>query len=119
MRRGYPEDGDGFPQFGIEAVVSHDNGATWDMDHRFILYHYSGTSYLKASDPELDGAWRCGTPSASQSTSTILMPDGSFLTAFGLGYRRSHPSPHTIKGPYDIGLVEWRLPPAKPEEAPD
>ncbi len=119
VRRGYPEDCDGFPQFGIEAVVSHDNGVTWDIDHRFILYHYSGTSYLKASHPELDGAWRCGTPSAPQNTSTILMPDGSFLTTFGLGYRRRHPSPHTVKGPYDIGLVEWRLPPAKPEETLD
>lgn len=92
VRKGYPETKEGFPQFGIEAVVSHDNGRTWDLDHRYILASWSGI--------------RKG-PSAyfasSQATSTVLLPDGSLLTAFGTGYRNATGSPR------DVGLVRWNL----------
>jgi len=30
VRLGYPATHEGFPQFGVEALVSHDNGKTWD-----------------------------------------------------------------------------------------
>jgi len=30
---GYVDSKDGFPQFGVEAIVSHDHGRTWDLDH--------------------------------------------------------------------------------------
>ena len=31
--KGYVNTPDGFPQFGIEAMFSRDNGRTWDLDH--------------------------------------------------------------------------------------
>jgi hypothetical protein len=42
VRLGYVDDRNGFPQFGIEAVVSHDHGVTWDLDHRSLLHVWSG-----------------------------------------------------------------------------
>lgn len=45
---------------------------------------------------------------SSQATSTVLLPDGSMLTAFGTGYRCQE----IVKGqpaPRDVGLVRWRL----------
>lgn len=96
VRKGYVDTPDGFPQFGIEAVVSRDNGQTWDLDHRYILNVWKG--YLPANKPD---SWQ---PS-SQSTSTILLPDGSILTAFGTGYRSQTPT----TGPRDVGVIHWRL----------
>lgn len=112
VRRGYPSDVEGFPQFGIEAMVSRDNGQSWDTHHRLVLYRYSGT--MKAIDPDPSciesSMWSSSTPNAPQSTSTVLLPDGSLLTAFGLGYRNAEPFPPVIKKLYDIGLVKWQLP---------
>ena len=87
-RKGYVDTPDGFPQFGIEAVVSHDNGRTWDLDHRYMLHVWAGT---------LKGPTRWY--ASSQQTSSVLLPDGSILTAFGTGYRLHR----------DVGLVQWRL----------
>jgi len=101
VRLSYPPDERGFPQFGIEAIVSRDNGRTWDIGHRFILDKWSGS--LKGTK---DFFW-CG----PQTTSTILLPDGCLLTAYGTGYRCSQPFPAGILGPHDIGLVKWRLSP--------
>ena len=42
VRKGYVDSPDGFPQFGVEAVVSRDHGQTWDLDHRYILHHWIG-----------------------------------------------------------------------------
>jgi len=94
VRKGYVDTPDGFPQFGIEAVVSRDHGQTWDLDHRYLLHTWAGKR--KGAN-----AWW---PS-SQATSTMLLPDGSMLTAFGTGYRsESGPENH----PRDVGLVHWR-----------
>ena len=44
---------------------------------------------------------------SSQATSTVLLPDGSLLTAFGTGYRCQE----IVKGrpaPRDVGLIKWR-----------
>lgn len=96
VRKGYADSADGWPQFGIEAIVSRDNGRSWDLDHKYILHAWkgnrTGSEYWWAS---------------SQASSTVLLPDGSLLTAFGTGYRSetadSGPSPR------DAGLVHWRL----------
>ena len=99
VRRGYVENADGFPQFGIEAVVSHDNGRTWDLDHRYILHDWPGP----AKGPNF---W-CG---GCQATSSVLLPDGWIITAYGTGYRAKFP----VSGrpghprPWDIGIVCWR-----------
>ena len=98
VRLGYSRDAGGFPQFGIEAVVSHDHGASWDLPGRFILAKWCGN--------------RTGTVEwwpSSQATSTVLLPDGSLLTAFGTGYR-SQPNADGKPTPRDVGLIHWRLP---------
>lgn len=97
VRLGYPDTSNGFPQFGIEAVVSHDNGETWDLDHRYILTSWPGNR-------KGPNAWWA----SSQSTSSILLPDGSILTAFGTGYR-SQPDENGRHAPRDVGLVYWQI----------
>jgi hypothetical protein len=88
VRRGYPNTADGrFPQFGIEAAVSHDQGQTWDLDHRYLLTVYSGPAGVKDREAYSSGP---------QCTTSVLLPDGSILTAFGLEYRR-------------VALVRWTL----------
>lgn len=97
VRLGYVDDQNGFPQFGIEAVVSHDHGVTWDLDHRYLLHVWSGkrkgTTYWWPS---------------SQATSSTLLPDGKILTAFGTGYRIKD-GKDSPQAPRDAGLIEWRL----------
>ena len=44
----------------------------------------------------------------SQSTNSILLPDGSILTAYG-GARRAVRTVPGASDPRDIGLVRWRL----------
>ncbi len=97
VRLGYPATHEGFPQFGVEAVVSHDNGQTWDKKHRYILSTWVGN---------ITGAtaWFCSV----QPTSTVLLPDGMLLTAFGTGFRNS-PGAKVCK--MDVEMVRWRLNP--------
>jgi hypothetical protein len=96
VRKGYTENAEGFARFGVEAVISRDNGQTWDLDHRYILHAWTGN--------------RKGTEywwPSSQATSTVLLPDGSLLTTFGTGYRcQAGPKGPT---PRDAGLIHWRL----------
>ncbi len=98
VQKGYTDAANGHERFGVEAAVSHNNGQTWDLDHRYLLAVWTGT---------ITGtrAYEC----ASQCTSTLLMPDGSILTTFGGGYRID---PNTYLASYlprDIGLVKWNL----------
>jgi len=93
VRKGYVDSKDGFPQFGIEAVVSHDHGRTWDLDHKYILHAWVGNH-------KGPNAWW----SSSQATSSKLLPDGSIITVFGTGYRIQ-----AGQTPRDVGLVRWRL----------
>jgi hypothetical protein len=95
VRLGYPRNADGMPQFGIEAIVSHDNGASWDLQHRYVLAEWSGNR----TGPN---EWWA----SSQATSTVLLPDGSLLTAYGTGYR-SQPLANGLPGPRDAGLIHW------------
>ncbi len=98
VRKGYPDTDDGYPQFGIEAIVSHDNGQTWDLDHRYILSYWKGIR-------KGPNAWY----SSSQATSTVLMPDGSLLTTFGTGYRSADSTGKGRPGPRDVGLINWNV----------
>jgi hypothetical protein len=81
-------DAEGYPQWGVEAIVSHDHGETWDTARRYVLARWSGMAGV-------------------QDTSTVLLPDGSLLTAFG-GGARGEPDPVISGPPIDIGLVRWR-----------
>ena len=100
VRKGYLDAPDGFPQFGIEAIVSRDHGKTWDLDHKYLLAVWKGNRKDKH-------AWWAG----CQSTSSVLLPDGSILTAFGTGYR-SRPAKDGHPGkplPRDVSLVQWQV----------
>jgi hypothetical protein len=91
VRRGFPDAPSGYPQFGIGAMVSHDHGRTWDIDHQYIVHHYEGN--VAARD-----FWSFqGAPSNAASA---VLPDGSLLTAFNMEYTK-------------IGLVKWTLNHAK------
>ncbi len=96
VRKGYVDTKDGLPQFGIEAVISRDNGQTWDLEHRYLLHCWPGNRKVR------ERWW----PS-SQATSSVLLPDGWILTAFGTGYR-SQVGPGGTSAPRDVGLVQWR-----------
>jgi hypothetical protein len=98
VRRGYPRDENDFPQFGIEAIVSHDNGASWDIPHRYVLAKWSGNRKGRKE-------WYA----SCQGTSTVLLPDGSLLTAFGTGYRSQTNAEGRNPAPRDVGLVRWEV----------
>ena len=101
VRAGYVDDKNGFPQFGIEAVISHDNGKTWDLDHRYVLHTWVGNRKGKRDHY-----------ASPYCASLSLLPDGSIITVFGTGYR----SQFGLKkknhfAPRDLGLVRWQLNP--------
>ena len=98
VRLGYADTADGYSQWGIEAVVSHDHGQTWDLDHRYILSNWKG----KIKGP---GAWVSG----SQATSTVLLPDGSLVTAYGTGQRALIDVSPRWRTAMDVGLVRWNV----------
>ncbi len=102
VRLGLPATHHGRPQFGVEAVVSRDHGQTWDKEHRYILAKWTGN--ITGSS-----AWFCSV----QSTSTILLPDGMLLTAFGTGFRNP-PDARVCK--MDVAMVRWQLNPADSEQ---
>ena len=95
VRIGYTADKNDLCRFGIEAVVSRDNGKTWDLDHKYILA--SNNSIMKGEREN----W--GSP---QSTSNVLLPEGSLLTVFGTGVRNV---PTQTLWKMDTVLVKWRL----------
>jgi hypothetical protein len=100
VRLGYPNSAAGYPQFGVEAVVSNDNGQNWDLEHRYILAKWAG-------DLKGEFFWFSGV----QSTSMALLPDETLLTAFGTGFRNTPevPGPEACKN--DIAIVKWRVNP--------
>ena len=95
VRLGYPNNAQGFPQFGVEAMISSDNGQTWDFGHRYVLATWTGT--LKD-----ERSWFCSV----QSTSTVRLPDGTLLTAFGTGFSNTA---EATRCKMDVALVKWRL----------
>ncbi len=96
VRMGYTPDEKGFPRYGVEAVISKDDGVTWDLDHRIILATWSGN--VKG-----DKLWYGGV----QSTSTVVLPDGTLVTAFGTGFENA---PETTLCQMDVALVRWKIP---------
>lgn len=96
VRKGYVETPKGYPQFGIEAVVSHDHGETWDLDHRYLLHRWEATMQ------GFNALYQ-----SPQGLSSVLLPDGMMLTAFGTGYRSQGPGVDRHRR--DIALVRWQL----------
>jgi len=100
VRMGYPSTTEGFPQFGVEAVLSCDNGQTWDLDHRYILAAWIGKQNITTS------GFFLGAP---QSSSTVLLPDGKILTAFATGFRNTSATHPGAAWKSDVMLVKWHL----------
>ena len=70
-------------------MISRDHGESWDLTHKYVLAKWSGKSH-------------------AQSTSTVLMPDGSLLTAFSSGYL-SRPTDQGLQPQeQEVCLVRWR-----------
>ena len=78
--------------------MSADNGRTWDLDHRYILHAWRGNRLG-------ENKWWA----SCQATSTVLLPDGSLLTAFGTGYRSEPDASGGNPSPRDAGLLRWTL----------
>ncbi len=101
VRRGYPNTPDGQRcQYGTEAIVSHDNGQTWDLDHRYLLYVWEST--ISSRDTYVDMGTGC-------VTSTVVLPDGTIFTAIGDGHRVDVTNRDIT--PRDITVVKWKLNP--------
>ena len=96
VRTGDIDSAERFPQLGIKAVISRDHGQAWDLEHRSLLHHGDGHRQGPAQ-------WwsRC------QATSTVQLPDGDLLTAFGMVYGSS-PNAHALLSPREVGLVPGR-----------
>ncbi len=90
---------DNYPYYGIEAIVSHDNGRNWDIDNRYILSKWKGNKSIN----EPNYYFR-----SSQSTSTVQLPDGTLLTAYGTGRYRTG---NSGKSDWfmDIDLLKWKM----------
>ena len=58
VRLGYPDTNDGYPQFGIEAIVSTDDGQTWELENRYVLSQWQGNH-------RGDNSWRLSPQSTS------------------------------------------------------
>ncbi|MFH1006470.1 MAG: sialidase family protein [Candidatus Latescibacterota bacterium] len=97
VRSGLPDTPDGFKQFGVEAIVSHDHGQSWDLDHLYLLAKWQ-------ADRKGENAWW----RSVQATSSVLLPDGWICTAFGT-YFRSQPAGKGLIRPLDVGLIKWQV----------
>jgi len=104
-RMGYPDTADGFRQFGVEAVVSRDNGQTWDLPHRYVLADWVGNlrSAIDAQGirHEQTYDWYCG----PQCSSTVALSSGEIITAFAAGFRTM---PGDKKEVMDVAVIRWR-----------
>ena len=69
---------------GCEAVTSHDNGLTWDLNKKYILDEYEFYDGVKWFNGE------CGRPCMT------ILEDGQILTAYS-------------KSPGRIGMIRWNL----------
>ena len=96
VRLGYPDTPEGLPRYGIEAVVSRDHGRTWELGRRYVLDLWDGEWF--------DRSKGLVSLRAPNETYTVLLPDGSLITAFGTGFRGKGEGT-----PRDIKLVRWRL----------
>ena len=76
-------------------MISSDNGRTWDFGSRYVLATWTGI--LKD-----ERSWFCSV----QSTSTVRLPDGTLLTAFGTGFNNTA---EATRCKMDVALVKWRL----------
>lgn len=95
VREGYPMV-DGKRAYGVEAIVSEDDGRTWDVRHRYVLARWEDDCLRTGADGRKRPIW--GYMPAPQCTSTQYLPaSGQLVTAFG---RNNDPA--------CITMVKWR-----------
>lgn len=83
---------DGHVYHGIEAVLSHDNGKTWDWANKFILFRWSMQQSM-------------------HSPASVVLSDGRILTVFLYNYDAPWGKPERAS-PMNIGMVDgliWSL----------
>lgn len=84
---------EGLPYHGIEAVLSRDNGKTWDWNHRYILFR-------ELSDQIM------------HSPGSVMLSDGSILTTFlhtkGYSWDDGTVGPKSQKTIGNVSAVIWQ-----------
>ena len=75
-----------FPPLGMRAVLSHDDGRTWDLESDILI---------------IDGKTPWGMPSGGGFGNTLEMADGTLVTAYT--YRDGADKTH-------LEIARWRLP---------
>ncbi len=106
VRCGYA-DVDGKFAYGIEAVVSYDDGHTWDTDHRYILARWTHDCMFRMEDGSMGPMEHFyGAP---QGTSTIYLPESDCLiTAYGTAQNADHRTPAHHVAPFQTGMIKWK-----------
>jgi len=95
----FNDSSDHYPYYGIEAIVSKDNGRTWNVKNRYVLSRWRGN----IPTTKLNYFFR-----SSQSTSTIQMKNGTLLTAYSTGrYRVGGRAKQDWF--MDINLLRWKM----------
>ena len=102
VRLGNDDTPEGLPQYGIEAVVSHNHGQTWKLDHRYVL-----DKWLGEWEDRPGGKVKLMAPN---ETYTVLLRDGSLMTSFERGVQDPDAGYHRI-----LKLIHWRTDRAKRE----
>ena len=104
VRQGYAKT-DGKFTYGIEGVVSHDGGHTWDTDHRYVLARWSSDCMVTDENGrsyQVEHFW-----AAPQCTSTHYLPRSKCLvTAYGTNQNAKKAVGGVIL-PRQIALVKW------------
>ena len=106
VRLGYA-DVDGKFAYGIEAVVSYDDGHTWDTDHRYILSRWTHDCMFRMEDGSMAPMEHYyGAP---QCTSTVYLPESDCLvTVYGTAQNADHRTPARHVAPFQTGMIKWK-----------
>lgn len=106
VRMGYPNE-DGKFAYGVEAVISYDDGRTWDTDHRYILAKWTNDCvFTDAAGNRVSMPHYMAAP---QNTSTIYLPkEDCLLTAYGTAQNRCRITAEGQHVYHQVALVKWR-----------
>lgn len=106
VRLGYPKE-DGKFAYGVEAVISYDDGQTWDTDHRYILAKWtSDCVFTNAAGEKVALQHYMGQP---QCTATAYLPkSGELITAYGTGRDWKTIDEKGRHKFFRVGVVRWK-----------
>lgn len=106
VRSGYRSDKKGY-HYGIEAVISHDGGYTWDTDHRYILAEWAHDGKVKDVVTG-QNAYMEQFYMAPQTTGMLYLPQSdeiltTYMTAGNLAEKNGR-----ITYPRECVIVRWK-----------